>query len=167
MIIKAEKKDIEKIEAIINQAKDFLNSCGVDQWQGPYPNASDIAKDIETGCCYIIRESGKIIATASLSFEREPAYDALVNGSWRYEDYLVIHRLAVDNTIRGKGYASLLLLHAEKLARSRGIYSLRVDTHEDNRAMLRLLSKNGFDYRGDVYYGTTKRVGYEKVLVKS
>lgn len=43
----AEKSDLDKIMEIIEEAKDYLKTLGIDQWQNGYPNEEKILSDIE------------------------------------------------------------------------------------------------------------------------
>ncbi|MBR3364183.1 MAG: GNAT family N-acetyltransferase, partial [Solobacterium sp.] len=74
--------------------------------------------------------------------------------------------IAVLSSCKGKGLASELLAYAYEKARARGWGNIRIDTHEDNRSMRRLLAKNGFVQCGNVMVGKFKepRIAYQKTL---
>ena len=60
---------------------------------------------------------------------------------------------------------------AEKCSLENGRRCLRTDTHPKNRSMLRLLSDNGYRYRGNVLVEVAeghdpRRQGFEKRLKK-
>ena len=72
-------------------------------------------------------------------------------------------------TYRGTGMSDRLILAAEELARAMGIASVRVDTHRRNGAMKKLLSRCGYQFRGNVLYGVgeghdPRRQAFEKIL---
>ena len=48
-LVKAERTDAIRIMEIINEAKAFLRSQGVNQWQTGYPAMADINKDLSDG----------------------------------------------------------------------------------------------------------------------
>ena len=70
---------------------------------------------------------------------------------------------------RGSGLAGEMAAAWTELARGMGLGWLRIDTHKKNRAMVGLLRKSGFQYRGNVLVGAApphdpRRVAYEKKL---
>jgi len=153
--------------AIIEQGKAYLESDGVDQWQNGYPNETVIEEDIVNGYGYVLETEGKVIGTVALSFDGEPFYAEIYNGSWQTddEDFLVIHRMAVSDDVRGTGAASEIIREAEKMCIERNVYSIRIDTHEDNYAMQRFVQKNDFIYCGNVILGDEgMRLAFEKML---
>ncbi|NMA67428.1 MAG: GNAT family N-acetyltransferase [Clostridiaceae bacterium] len=163
---KAVEADIHRIMEIINQAKDYLKSNGIDQWQDGYPNPEIIKSDIKNNYGYVLVYNKEIIATVAVSFDGEKTYEKIYNGKWITDDrYAVVHRLAVDNKYKGQGLSSIILNNIEKLCLNNGVYSIKVDTHEENLSMQRLLKKNNFIYCGTIYLeNRSKRLAYEKVL---
>ena len=47
-------EDIPAIIAIINDAKEYLASQKIDQWQNGYPNAEQVANDIKKNESYVV-----------------------------------------------------------------------------------------------------------------
>lgn len=73
----------------------------------------------------------------------DPCY-AEIDGAWHSNGpYGVIHRMAVSQTARGTGAAAACLHYC--MARSGYV---RIDTHDNNLPMQRLLLKNGFAFCG-------------------
>lgn len=163
---KANHNDIDRIYEIIRQAQEYFRQNGIDQWQNNYPNPDIIKKDIENGECYVIEDDNLIIATVVLSFNGEKTYEKIYDGSWISDrEYAVIHRIAVDSRFKGKGIASFIIRNLENLCRQKGIYNLRVDTHQDNKSMIKMLSNNNFIYCGIIYLESgDKRIAFEKLL---
>lgn len=162
-LVKATIEEADPIMDIINQAKAFLKSQGVDQWQTGYPARSDIERDLRDGIGYVLKEDGKIIGYAGVDTRGEKAYDTL-KGSWLNDDpYLVIHRMAVDNTIRGKGLAQEMFHACETLAQSLDIHNIRVDTDEDNHIMRHILDKLGFQYTGTIWFDNSVKIAFQKL----
>jgi len=164
---KTTKTDIPQVMAIIEQGKDYLRTSGVDQWQNGYPNEKVIIQDISDGYGFVLTRDNEIVATVALSFDGEPFYEDIREGTWLSNgDFLVIHRMAVSETTRGTEVASELLRQAEQLCRDNNVYSIKIDTHTDNQAMQKLVAKNGFAYCGIVILGTEgERLAYEKRLI--
>lgn len=159
------KKDVNNVMKIIKQAQDYFKSQGVDQWQNGYPNEETIENDIKNDESYVLEKDGEIVATTMLTFNGEPTY-ASIQGKWLSNDkYATIHRVAVDNTHKGKGLSSQIIKYVEKNCLDKGIHSIKVDTHEDNTSMQRLLEKNDFKYCGVIYLeDDSKRIAFEKLL---
>jgi GNAT superfamily N-acetyltransferase len=79
--------------------------------------------------------------------------------------YTAVHRVAVALASRGTGVAGEILRFAEQKAKEHGHASLRIDTHEGNVVMRRMLEKNGFVYCGVIFLQDgAERVAYEKCV---
>ena len=174
--------DIDRILEIIEKAKAELKKMGLDQWQKGYPNREVIESDVKKGISYVLEEiaennenseekvSGKIVGTIVLSPEREEPYSK-IEGKWITDDddYVVVHRLAVDSDVKNKGLATKILEFSEGVCIENKILSLKADTHENNEPMKRLLAKNGFSFCGLIYLDRepdlgAKRIAYEKII---
>ena len=164
----AEKKDLSDILRLIANARKYIASQGIDQWQDGYPEPEVLEGDMESRIGMVFLESGKICDYMALMDIPEPVYDEL-EGQWLQEGpYATVHRMAIDDGYRGKGVSTAMLEYAEESARKSGLCSLRLDTHRGNKAMRGLLEKSGYSYCGEVKYevaaGDPIRVAYEKLL---
>ena len=158
--------DIDVAYGLILQARGFLKSCGVDQWQNEYPNRDNIVADIDNGTGVLLVADGRIEAYACVDFGGEPAYDTL-QGTWLDDKpYAVIHRMAVSNESNGKGRAKAFFLAIEGFVRERGISSIRVDTDEDNAIMKHLLQVTGYTYCGTIWFDNSVKIAYQKQLLQ-
>ena len=173
--------DVDRILEIIEKAKIELKKLGLDQWQNSYPNREVVENDIKNEFSYVLEEiakkdnksenqiSKKIIGTIVLSPEMEEAYSK-IEGKWiTNDDYIVIHRLAVDSEVKNKGIATKILEFSEKECIKNKILSIKTDTHENNEPMKKFLEKNGFSYCGVIYLDKEpdvgeKRIAYEKII---
>ncbi|MGI6623301.1 MAG: GNAT family N-acetyltransferase [Clostridiaceae bacterium] len=162
----AENKDIDRIFEIIKQAQEYLRQKGIDQWQDNYPNLDIIKNDIENKECYVLQINDDIIATVVLSFKGEKSYNKIFEGKWILDKpYAVIHRIAVDNKYKGMRFSSVIMKHIENICLEKNIYSIRVDTHQDNESMVKMLNNNGFTYCGIIYLESgSRRIAFEKNL---
>ena len=163
---KSVKSDIENIMKIIKQAQAYFKSQGINQWQNNYPNNEIINNDIDNGESYVLLKNNKIIATAVVSFKKEKSFNYITDGEWITNGKSgVIHRVAVDNSYKGLGLSHEIIRYAEKLCVSNGVYSIKVDTHEENILMQNLLKKNNFKYCGIIYLEDgAQRIAFEKTL---
>lgn len=161
---KTTSKEISSVMEIIKQSQQYFKEQGINQWQNGYPNAEVIQNDINNDHSYVLIRDNKIVATTALSFDGEETYNQIHGGEWlTNEDYAVIHRIAVDTNCKGKGIAGEIIKEVQKECINRGIKSIKVDTHEDNKSMQKLLEKNGFKYCGIIYLKDgAVRVAYEK-----
>ena len=162
--------DVDRILEIIEKAKIELRKLGLDQWQNGYPNREVIENDVKNGISYVLEEiSKKIVGTIVLSPKKEEPYSK-IEGKWiTTDDYIVIHRLAVDSEIKNKGIATKILEFSEKECIKNKILSIKADTHGNNEPMKRFLEKNGFSYCGVIYLDKgsdigEKRIAYEKII---
>lgn len=159
---KAKGDELDTAMALIDQAKAFLKQQGVDQWQSGYPDRDCIAADIAAEKGYFCVENGTVAGYLCIDFDGEPAYASL-NGTWlTQETYVVVHRMALDDRVKGRGLASRVFALVEELARGKGVHSFKVDTDRDNRIMRHLLEKNGFSYCGTIRFDNSEKVAFEK-----
>lgn len=77
---------------------------------------------------------------------------------------MVVHRLALDASVRGRGLASQVFEETERLARSKEIHSFKVDTDNDNQIMKHLLEKNGFQFCGTICFDNSEKIAFEKLI---
>lgn len=160
------KNDISSIMNIINQAQASFKKHGINQWQNNYPNLSVIENDIELDESYVILMDNNIVGTFVLSFRIESSYNIIYDGAWLSNlAYAVIHRIAFDESIKGKGFSKFVLDHIYTLCLKHERYSIRIDTHEDNQIMRHMLVSNGFILCGTIFLiDGNKRLAYERLL---
>lgn len=163
---KTVKTDINDVMNIIRQAQVYFKELGINQWQNDYPNVEIINNDIDNENSYVLLKDNKIVATAAVSFEGEKTYDSIYEGQWiSNKGYAVIHRIAVNNNYKGLGISSKIIRNVEQLCLKKGVYSIKVDTHEENLSMQNMLKKNQFQYCGVIYLEDgSKRIAFEKIL---
>ena len=169
---KTEKKDVAGVLKIIESAKERMENMGLDQWQNGYPNENSIREDVDKRISYVMEENGEILGTSVLTFEKEDVYENMKEGKWLSDgEYAVIHRIAVSENNKNKGVSGEILKKLEKICIEKGIYSTKIDTHEENEPMKGFLKKNGFLFCGIIYLDrepdlNAKRVTFEKILEK-
>lgn len=161
---KSTKEDLYNIMKIINEGKEFLRKNNVEQWQNGYPNEEVILNDISNNESYVLEDNGEILGTTALSFRGERTYDNIYEGKWLSSgDYAVIHRIATSKVKKIKNVGQVILQKSEEICLSKGINNIKIDTHEDNKAMQRLLLKNDYIYCGIIFLlDGSKRIAFEK-----
>lgn len=165
-IRKAIPADAESIMQIFRQAQTCLRVQGVNQWQNGYPNMEIVDMDIMSENCLVCVVNGLIGASFVLTFEPEVTYDCIYSGQWLSEgQYGIIHRMAAADLFKGRGLGAEMIKMAEQIALSRGIRSIKVDTHRDNNPMQNLLRNNKFQYCGVIYLDDgQERLAFEKLF---
>lgn len=156
--------DLREIADILRNAVERMLAEGKHQWDENYPNETHARADIESGIGYVLESEGKVVGYAAVVFTGEPAY-VHIDGRWLTDGpYVVVHRVAVSQQVRGKGFGRAYLEAVAGYARERGVPSFRIDTNYDNFAMLGLLERLGFTYCGEIRYDSGQRRAFEKPL---
>ena len=166
-IVKTTKKDIDRVMVIIGEARRSIGKLGIDQWQYGYPSRDIIKDDVERGISYIVKDDGdEIYGTFCLREDEEPTYKVIYDGAWLgTEKSFALHRIALCDAARGKGIASRIIEFIVNKCRDAGVSSVKVDTHQGNLPMRKMLEKNGFVYCGIIHLATgEERVAYEKIV---
>lgn len=162
--------DLQSILPIIENAKATLKRRGVNQWQGGFPAREDILNDINSTRALVLTHEGRVAAFARLNLTPEAEYDCLIRGKWlsQSQNYATVHRVALHPAFRGQGVSDLLLEGCETLAQRAKKLSVRIDTHPDNLAMQRLLSRCGYTQCGAFLLPypdpSPMRITYEKLI---
>jgi ribosomal protein S18 acetylase RimI-like enzyme len=160
--------DIRNIMTIIDDAKQYLASQKIDQWQNGYPNTDQVENDIQKEESYVVvNENNEVIATSMFTCEKEPTYK-VIDGNWIVNEdapYGVIHRMAIKKEFRQLGLASFMFREFHLQLKAQNIQSLKIDTHEKNIGMQSLIKKLGYRYCGIIYTNyKAKRLAFEKVI---
>ena len=158
-------EDVAAIMALVRRVVPLMGAEGNFQWDAEYPNVAVFKGDVDSGQLWLAEIDGELAGVAAITMDQEPEYAEV--GWDTAEPAIVVHRLAVDPACRGQGVAVALMHQAEKVARSRGIDVLRVDTNTKNLATQRLFPKLGYVKAGEI--GLSFRPGlrfccYEKRL---
>ena len=169
IIRKSKASDIENIMPIFEEARKTIAALGINQWQNGYPSRDVIKSDIEKGESYAVEIAGNIVGSFVMIKSGEPTYDKIYRGEWKSgnesREYLTVHRVARSVSSRGTGVSGEIIKFAEAFAKENGKNSIRIDTHEGNVVMRRMLEKQGFSYCGIIYLESgEERVAYEKIV---
>ncbi|MDI6452990.1 GNAT family N-acetyltransferase [Peloplasma aerotolerans] len=169
MIRSATYNDLTQVWQLRLETAQLLKDRKIDQWQYENPSYETIKKDIENNEFFVYEEQGVILGMISIKSGIERTYNVIYDGKWGYDlPYLTIHRLAVKRSLLGQTVAKELMQFAEELGKSKGIYYIRIDTHEKNRYAIRLFESFEYIKRGwimlDDKEGDLKRLAYDKKL---
>ena len=159
----AELSELSDCVAVLSDGRRYQQSQGFIQWPTGYPAQEDVKQDIFNRQGYVLKDKGRICAYFYIAFE-DPSYPN-IRGAWHSrEDYMVIHRVAIADGYRGQGVSDILFRSFEDLAKSKGIHNLRIDTHENNIPMQRVLARHGYTCCGTVVQNNGLRWAYDKIL---
>ena len=163
----ASKADIGDILGCVRRIKrEYFEANNIDQWGEGYPSREIFAADVEKKALYVLHMGEVLIGFGSFIVGADPTY-AEIEGAWLTEgdNYLVVHRLGINPDWHGMGMGTALMGLADKICEVKKITSIRVDTHEDNISMQKLLEKCGFIKCGVIRLENgDPRLAYEKVL---
>lgn len=136
--------------------------ANADQWTNGYPSESLLRQDIARGDLYLCLDGNVPAAVFCFRTGDDPTYAHIYDGQWlNGRPYGVIHRLAAARF--GFGTASFCLHWALKQ-----IPDIRIDTHEKNIPMQKVLLKNGFVYCGQIITDdATPRRAYQFTLPRT
>ncbi|MBA1395327.1 GNAT family N-acetyltransferase, partial [Lactobacillus sp. XV13L] len=119
------------------------------------PSTGQIEEDIARGWAFLAEsDDHETVGAIAIVDAPDHSYDSL-NGQWLMDTdkYVVIHRVAIHSQHAGKGYATQLLnsVISDIKAKRSDVDSIRIDTHEDNKAMQHLITKMGFTKVGTLH----------------
>lgn len=161
---KAEIPEADSIWKLLQQAIIRRKNDGSNQWQDGYPNLNVVKNDIEKGYGFVLAQGETIIGYVAVMINDEPAYEA-IEGKWlTNDDFVVIHRVAIDENYLGKGLAKKIMNYVEDFALQNNIYSIKADTNFDNFAMMKIFENLNYTLCGEVFFRGAPRKAYEKVL---
>ena len=150
---------MEQIAGIFSYARKFMKENGnPDQWKDNRPSMDKVRDDISRGEYYVIEEEGKIAAVFAYVVGIEPTY-LEIDGAWIDDaPYGTIHRIASNGTV--KGVFDMVMRFVEGFG-----VDVRIDTHKDNKVMLHVIEKNGFQRCGIIIVDDgTERIAFQKKL---
>ncbi|MEO5910167.1 MAG: GNAT family N-acetyltransferase [Pelobium sp.] len=161
---KANISQAPKIWEILQKAILRRKADGSNQWQDGYPNLDIIKKDIEKEQGFVLMDDENLLGYCAILINDEPEY-ANLKGEWlSNKDFVVFHRVAIDEAHLGKGLAKKMMNLIEEFAIENNIYSIKADTNFDNLAMLSIFEKSGYSYCGEVFFRGSARKAFEKLL---
>lgn len=154
----AAMEELPEILQVFEYARGFMAANGnPTQWGNAYPPVETLAEDIEKGQLYIAVHDGSICGAFVFFLGGESDY-VRIDGQWSSDDdYGTIHRVASNGTVPGV-FAACIDFCGSKCR------YLRIDTHENNKVMQHVVTKQGFSYCGIIYLRNgDPRLAYDRV----
>lgn len=158
-IRKSNSEDINEIMNCIDFARKLMRDSGNSvQWTNGYPSKELMLESIENGFNFLIVENGEVVATFDFIIGNDPNYSVIENGAWLNDDpYGVIHRLASNGKAKGVAKFCFEWCFSQ-------FPNIRIDTHETNITMQKVLEKLGYQKCGIIYVADgTPRLAYQLV----
>lgn len=155
-IRKCLEEDIVAVGAFYDRVVEYLDAhVNYPKWQYKiYPNEDYVRQMTADGVQYLCEEEGKIIGAFVLNADPQGDYD---KAPWSKDlplgSYLVIHALAVEPTLHGKGTGTGVVRFCTDKARGGGYSAVRLDLVPTNTPASKLYERNGFTYVGTMDLG--------------
>ena len=156
---KSNQEDINQIMNCIDTARQLMRESGNSiQWTNGYPSRELMLDSIKNGFNFLIIENDDIVATFDFIIGDDPNYAKIENGTWlNDEKYGVIHRLASNGKAKGVARFCFEWCFSQ-------FPNIRIDTHETNIAMQKVLEKLGYEKCGIIYVADgTPRLAFQKI----
>lgn len=146
-MVTIKRADISHLSYALSIYNDAIKKFEIEktyQWTKGYPNEDIFKQDLIENQVYVADLNGKIVGIMTILLQEELDYRE-IDGKWlNDEKYITIHRIAVKQEFLGKGIGSSLIDYAIKFVTESGINNIRIDTHEFNYDMKKLLLRKGF-----------------------
>lgn len=149
----ATEADLPSVLEIVALTVPLLNAAGNFQWDDTYPNEAKFKYDLSKNYLWVCEASSdstskRVVGLCAITMDQDPEYS---DCGWDTSVLSIVpHRLAIHPDFRRHGLAAKFMLHAETVARSKGIKSMRVDTNTVNVAMQNLFKKLNYSYKGEI-----------------
>ena len=159
MIRPAVQSDFSRICDIYAAARAFMARTGnATQWGDSFPPVQLLQEDIQLGRLYVVEEEGTVHGAFAFLVGEDPTYQVIEGGAWKSAaPYGTLHRVAGDGEVHGLFGQMVAFAWAN-------IPHLRIDTHENNAVMRRLIEKYGFAPCGIIYTDDgSPRLAFERI----
>lgn len=170
MVRLAIKEDGAEIQKIFEDAKDLFAKEKFFQWSGDYPSIIDFKNDLINNIVIVYELNKVVCGCATILLQPDKNYN-VINGKWLNDnEYISIHRIATKKNYYNMGVATSLFKECERIALTKKINNIRIDTHKLNIHMRSLLNKLGYKECGVIELleredlQDKERIAYQKVL---
>ena len=155
----ANRNDIDNIIKIYDAARIYMKDNGnPNQWANGYPDEELITYDISQKQLYLAEQNGDILGVFVFIIGEEPTYQVIESGNWNLEkEYGTIHRIASSGKMKGMTKVCLDFC-------AKRINYLRIDTHQNNKAMQAAIEKYGFRKCGMIHVRNGERIAFDYVV---
>lgn len=158
-IKKTEIGDLDIVMSTIDSARQLMRDSGnTTQWTNGYPSKALMIGSIKAGHNFLIYQDDEVVATFDFVIGEDPNYLVIENGNWlNNAPYGVVHRLASTGEAKGVAKSCFEWCFSQ-------FPNIRVDTHEDNIPMQKVLTKLNYEKCGVIYVSDgTPRLAFQKI----
>ena len=151
MIRKATLLDIDSILEITKSCARHMITQDILQWNESYPNKNAFINDVKRHELYVLEEQNSILGCIVISTLMDDEYKPI---SWLTpnNNNIYIHRVAINPSCQGKGYAQKLMAFAEQHAIDNNYASIRLDTFSQNKRNQKFYELRGYKKLGNIYF---------------
>lgn len=158
----ASENDFSEIKNCYEIARSYMRTHGnASQWINGFPQDEIIHADILRRELFVVSENNTnaICGVFAFIIGNDETYKK-INGSWKNDfRYGTIHRLASNGKSHGI-FESALAFCKTKIGKE--IFSIRIDTHEENKTMQNAIEKFGFQKCGIIWQKDgSERIAYQ------
>ena len=165
IVRKAYKSELKDIMKMYKSCIRGMIRNGIDQWDSSYPNSRIITSDLLAGTYYVAEIKSEIIGGINIDQNQDKTY---LNINWKdtSNSFLVVHRLAVKEEFWNKKIGKDLMLFTEKLAKKKGLKSIRLDTYSGNPKAMNFYKRLAYTELGSIDLKANKNEYYcfEKII---
>ena len=155
-IYKCTMAELDSAAEFYDRVVEYLDEhINYPKWmRGEYPGYDSTKSAIADGSQYVCTDGDKIVGAFILNDNPQGDYSA---GNWSVDlnegEYLVIHTLAVDPDMYGRGIGKCMVEYCIEAAKERGYASLRLDVVPTNYPASKLYENMGFKFAGECDLG--------------
>ena len=151
MIRKATILDIDPILEITKSCATHMINEGIHQWNQFYPNKKAFSNDVDRDELFVLEAHKTILGCIVISTLMDDEYEPVI---WQTpnNNNIYIHRVAINPSSQGKGYAQKLMSFAERYAIDNNYTSIRLDTFSQNKRNQKFYELRGYKKLGDIYF---------------
>ena len=152
--VRATSYNIPKITSLYDRCKVHMIASGILQWGDwgdGYPSPTFVTQSVVQGDMYCL--------VAGETVEAVVVLDDHASAEWRDVDWkaggehpLIIHALAVDPELQGRGIGRKALSEIEQFALERQHDVIHLDCYPGNHTAVKLYSMNGYSACGTVHF---------------
>jgi len=139
-VVRAQPADVEEVRTILEGARQWLLSKGINQWIYPFAKTW-LARRIEEHEVYLASWSGVFIGTLTIQWSDREIWGEMPDAAG------YIHQMAVREEFRGKGLGLQLLRWGEERIASHGKQYVRLDCLADNSKLSAYYEQAGYIFQ--------------------
>jgi hypothetical protein len=152
-------QDLERVMEIYAYARAQMKRTGnPSQWGDTKPTRTQVETDIAQQQSFLVMQGQEICGVFAFLIAPDPTYAVIEDGAWLNDaPYGVIHRVASSGKCHGVMDAVLAYCQGQ-------IDNLRIDTHQNNAIMQRILARHQFTRCGIIHIDDgTPRIAYQRI----